>query len=296
MKIAIIGGGSIGLLLAAFFSEEGQEVTVCTRTGQHANAIKRNGVICRSVSGTEKTYPVSASLIDEYKEEPHYTVVCVKQHQLPAVYAILRSSQRFLDSTLLFIQNGMGHVDSLDSLPQQNILAGIIEHGALKISDHEVRHTGNGKIKLASYLGGIDNAFWGRMITGNFSIESKDRLDSIMMEKLVVNSVVNPLTSLFRVQNGDIERNAHLRVMAKLLFEEACGVLGIGETDALWEHVRNVCRRTAENRSSMLRDIEEGRKTEIEAISGYLLMVADHKGMHLPYTKFVYHGIKALEP
>ncbi|MGG1571485.1 2-dehydropantoate 2-reductase [Fictibacillus sp. NRS-1165] len=295
MKIAIVGGGSIGLLLAAFFSEEGQDVTVCTRTAEQADAINAHGIKYQAAPDYSKIHRVSAARVDAYREVPHYAIICVKQHRLPEVCSVLQSSPIFRDSTLLFIQNGMGHVDPLRSLPQNNILVGIVEHGAQKENHHEVRHTGKGKIKIASFRGGIDKAFWGRMITGSFKIEGKDRLEFIMKEKLVVNSVINPLTSLFRVQNGDIEQNSFLTELAKLLFKETCSILGINETTDAWEHVLRVCRSTAENRSSMLIDVEEGRQTEIEAISGYLLKLAEGKGKDVPYTRFVYFGIKALE-
>jgi 2-dehydropantoate 2-reductase len=42
----------------------------------------------------------------------------------------------------------------------------------------------------------------------------------------------------------------------------------------------------------MWKDIKEGRQTENDAISGYLLQ---HAKMDIPYTAFVYHSIKTLE-
>ncbi|HCD72566.1 MAG TPA: 2-dehydropantoate 2-reductase, partial [Thermovirga lienii] len=56
-----------------------------------------------------------------------------------------------------------------------------------------------------------------------------------------------------------------------------------------------VLEKTAANRPSMLQDLESGRRTENEAISGYILKAAEKKGVELPATKVVYSLMKLAE-
>jgi 2-dehydropantoate 2-reductase len=61
------------------------------------------------------------------------------------------------------------------------------------------------------------------------------------------------------------------------------------------EQVLKICKNTANNRSSMLKDIEAGRLTEIEAILGYLLDEAAKQKKHAPQIETLYYLIKGKE-
>ena len=59
--------------------------------------------------------------------------------------------------------------------------------------------------------------------------------------------------------------------------------------------MKQVCRITAGNRSSMLKDLENGRQTEIDAILGYVLHEAQQTKQDCPMTRFLYMMIKGKE-
>ncbi len=65
--------------------------------------------------------------------------------------------------------------------------------------------------------------------------------------------------------------------------------------DESFEHVKAVCIATAENRSSMLKDLENGRKTEIDAILGHILSEAKSKGKSDCLTSSLYKMVKGKE-
>jgi 2-dehydropantoate 2-reductase len=52
---------------------------------------------------------------------------------------------------------------------------------------------------------------------------------------------------------------------------------------------------TAKHKSSTLQDIAAGRKTEIEALTGSVLILADRHGVEVPYNRAVYAIIKFVE-
>ncbi|MDN4523525.1 ketopantoate reductase family protein [Fictibacillus fluitans] len=295
MRIAVIGGGAVGLLFTSFFSHAGFEVTVCTRTKDQANLLNHEGIIVKAEKEEEKKYRLRASILSDYHEVPEYVVVCVKQNRLETVIHELCHKLELQKSTLVFVQNGMGHIEKLHSLPQDNIIAAVVEHGVSKPGENRIHHTGWGKVKAASIKGSIEMLFWERMKQYGFEVEPSERLNGIMEAKLVANSVINPVTALFGVKNGEVMSNPHLKRLAERTFEEACTSLGRSDREYLWSYVQKICTQTGENRSSMLRDIEQGQETEIDAISGYVLSLGQNMGIELPYTSFVYYGIKALE-
>ncbi len=60
--------------------------------------------------------------------------------------------------------------------------------------------------------------------------------------------------------------------------------------------MRAVAERTATNRSSMLRDVERGVPTEVNAINGAVVREAQRLGMPTPYNALVVALLTALQP
>jgi len=56
-----------------------------------------------------------------------------------------------------------------------------------------------------------------------------------------------------------------------------------------------ICQKTAKNRSSMLKDVEAHRKTEIDAILGYVVLEAEKQNIKAPLTENFYHMLKGKE-
>ena len=110
-----------------------------------------------------------------------------------------------------------------------------------------------------------------------------------------MNSASNPLTALLRIKNGDLLKVKPYYEMMKLLFSELKQVLPIKDEQWEWEHIVSVCQKTAGNYSSMLMDISQNRKTEIDAILGYVLEKGKELGIALPLSQFLFYAIKGLE-
>ncbi|HET7628800.1 MAG TPA: 2-dehydropantoate 2-reductase [Bacillales bacterium] len=292
MRIAVIGGGAVGLFIAAYAAKAAQSVTLYVRRSEQAKLLTDNGIKW-ACGDTEDVTRVTAVPIDQADViEADFVIVAVKQYHLPSLKQTL-CERVHLDVPLLFIQNGMGHVDFMRALPHRNVGVGVVEHGVLKRKDHEVIHCGAGRIKIASFHGSVEAAeVLADIDPESFPVCFVNDWYRLLAEKLVVNATINPLTAMHRVKNGKLLSNANHRKEMRRLFEEAVCALGLNEDDLLWEHVLEVCRNTAENRSSMLRDIESGTTTEIEAISGYLLKIACKKNIRLPFTEQVYLQIK----
>ena len=81
--------------------------------------------------------------------------------------------------------------------------------------------------------------------------------------------------------------------------EEAVGVaLAEGvqlRSEALMERVRAVSSATAENKSSMLQDLERGRRTEIDAINGWIAHIGAEHGVACPVNRTLTLLVKAAE-
>ncbi len=287
MKIGIIGGGSIGLLFAGYLAES-HDVTIFTRTEHQANEINKKGITIEKKNNV-KTFNVQAKISSSSVKEMDLLFIAVKQYILTDLLTQLKDIEKV--GMICFLQNGMGHIEHIKQLQNATILVGIVEHGALKVDNTTVIHTGIGQTKIGTYKGNVPVL---ENIHTDFPIEFHDDWFDILSNKLVVNAVINPLTALYRVKNGELLENSYFHKQMKNVFRDIVSIIPTNE-EKMWELVTTICKNTASNKSSMLRDIEEGRKTEIDAILGYILIEAKKRKRELTITQFLYDSLKGIE-
>ena len=291
MKIGIIGGGAIGLLCASYLSKH-HDITIFTRRKEQAEDIRASG-IKRTVGG--ETFRVVVDAQKGLKGTFDLLIVTVKYHQLQDVLYELSTLPR---QRILFLQNGMAHLLDLKNWKTAHQLyIGVVEHGAMKVSDHAVIHTGIGLIKWGAFhhevQADVSCALKGE--SAHFKLVYTAEWKKVLEEKLLVNACINPLTALLHVKNGELISNSSYEYMMKCAFEEAISILGMFDKEGLWAHVVSICQKTAANQSSMLQDIVKGRQTERKAIVGYLLKKAQAREIHAPYLTFFNRSLEVLE-
>src|SRR5699024_1534013 len=138
--------------------------------------------------------------------------ICVKQNHLPEV---IKSIIRYqTDTPLILIQNGLTHLHYQNEL-RQAVMVGVVEQGAKRLTQLEVKHNGQGRIVLSSrHDPEKANVFAHELHQHNFPFESSDMILNLMHQKLIANAVINPITALFQVKNKYIIKNEHIRKIA----------------------------------------------------------------------------------
>ncbi|WP_044893866.1 2-dehydropantoate 2-reductase [Bacillus alveayuensis] len=292
MKLGIVGGGAVGLLIAAYLHRM-YDVTLYTRRQSQADLLNKSGL--RWIKdGKEKTFFVKAKHIEQSEIDDDVVFITVKQYDLPKLALSANKLQNI--PTIIFLQNGMGHLPLLNQFCNQNIVLGVVEHGALKYDDRTVEHTGEGKISLAVWKGEIGGAqCFIEQPSSHFPFLLKKDWYEMLAMKLAINAVINPLTALLRVRNGQLLEVNEYRSMMRLLFDEIQGVLSFPNEQQAWDNIVHVCKKTANNRSSMLKDIEQGRQTEIDAILGYIIEKGKSMNKQTPLCEFLLHAVKGME-
>ncbi len=289
MDIHIIGGGAIGLLFASYLSED-HHVQLYVRTEEQAGIICKEGI--RLKRGGETTiHKVPAFRLDDGYRGNGLLIVAVKQYQLEEIMPVIRKHE----GSILFLQNGMAHLSFAEKLAEtQSIFVGVVEHGAMRTEKNEIVHTGIGRTKIAFLEGGAKELV---PLPGTEAfpvVWEKDPIE-MLQSKLLINSIINPLTAVLEVPNGELLDNPHYASIFDSYFEEMEKVLGVKDANAARENLAGVCRATGANRSSMLCDLEAGRQTEIDAILGYCLLLAKQKGVDAPISEILYKMVKGKE-
>ncbi|WP_442599398.1 2-dehydropantoate 2-reductase [Neobacillus sp. D3-1R] len=292
MKIGIIGGGSIGLLYAYYLSNL-FEVTLYTNTKDQADTINSNGIQLFN-NGIVKQAKVKSFCVENWTGEDEWTIIAVKQYHLEFLLNKLMKVKPLKPINFLFLQNGMGHLKYLEKLDVNSILVGSIDHGAYKINSYSVEHNGIGQTKVAIYKGefSLPSSIFS---IPHFPFVKEENYYNMLLKKLVANAIINPLTALLKIPNGEIIQNEYYFQNAISLFNEIKEILNIDNADQYFQQVINICQNTSTNRSSMLKDIEAHRPTEIDAIVGYILDQAALNQKEAPICQTLYRFIKGIE-
>ncbi|WP_353855863.1 2-dehydropantoate 2-reductase [Bacillus sp. Bos-x628] len=291
MKIGIIGGGAIGMLCASYLSKH-HEITIFTRRKEQAEEMRASGI---ELTVRGQTFRTVVDAQTGLKGMYDLLIVTVKYHQLQDVLNELSTLPR---QRILFLQNGMAHLLDLTKWKTAHQLyVGVVEHGAMKMTDHAVIHTGIGLIKWGPFHHEASAEFSHELegASDDFKMVFTTEWKKVLEEKLLVNVCINPLTALLHVKNGELISNPSYEHMMKCAFDESVSILQMSEKERLWAHVVSICHKTADNQSSMLQDIVRGRQTERKAIVGYLLTKAQTQAIHAPYLTFFNRSLEVLE-
>lgn len=284
MKFAVVGAGAIGMLIACLLKDAGEDVQLMPKTEKQAKEIEEIGIL-----KDHKLYQIPAITKFQLISPDTYIIVAVKYDALQGLLPEL--SHECPDNPLIFLQNGMLHLELIEELPQQQIALGSVEHGALKVSATEIRHTGLGTVKFALARGEA-SIFKPLADNQGFTSGWVEDADQLLFRKVLLNCLINPLTALMEIQNGELLRNYHAYELLRNLYTEL--YLAFPEIEKLlpFEEVTALCASTSTNTSSMLADKLAKRKMELDTI---LLYTLQRSKVDLPLLKTLYNLLKATE-
>ena len=292
-KVCILGAGALGCLYGGLLSENpALDVCLIARNGEKAAFLENQGILLTE-KGVERRIPVRCFASGDVIGEPDFVIVLVKAHETEGAFSANR--RLFSDRTfVLTLQNGLGGADFLRrNLPVHLFAAGISRHNSTLLAPGRILHGGEGQTVLGAFSPEGETCaghFLALFRSSSIAAEKSAHIQRTLWEKLFVNLALNPLTMLHRVKNGRIAEDASLRREAAFLVEEALAVAraeGI-ETGTLQEEMDRVCRvalATGKGTSSMLQDRLCGKKTEIDALNGMVVLLAEKHQINVPHNR-----------
>lgn len=284
MEYVVVGGGSVGMLMSCMLRDAGASVKLITHRKEQADLINEQGIKRGSAY-----YVVEASEKLEHINRHAIVMIAVKYDALEEILPVL--NQECPTNPIVFLQNGMLHLEYLKSMPQANIAAGSVEHGVIRVSDNEIEHTGKGILNLA-LLRGEKRRFMPLLELRRVWTSWHDEADRMLFRKVLLNSIINPLTALLEVKNGELLTNPYAYELMKDLYTDLYKAFPDIDSLLPFEEVTSLCASTAGNTSSMLADKRAGRKMEVDTIIGYTLM---RSPVDLPVLKTFYNLLKSAE-
>lgn len=262
-RIALIGAGPVGCLLATALAHNGHQCHWVVR-----NDVRRQNVRHLRLMSGEEAMDLDHShwniLRDsgELSGQYDWLLLAVKAQQ---AQILLDSLSGTLSTDCLIVANGLHHLQ---------VHLGLLYGGALLKTG--LLQTGTGNRLVIGPLPGVNdkadniarklNCPW--LLVGG-----KEEIVARMWHKLALNCVVNPLTVMFDCLNGQLPLYTQYPLIQGILSEVVA--VARAELGDSWRHtitglfrdLESLIRDTASNSSSMREDLRNGRETEISKLN-----------------------------
>jgi 2-dehydropantoate 2-reductase len=302
MRVVVFGAGAVGSVLGARLALAYEEVLLVGRA-PHVEAIRSGGLVVEGLSAAPVWLPAVAALSGPTAADR--VILTVKTFDLEeAGHALGRGLAR--PTPVLALQNGLGVEPRLAAAlssagwaePERYVVRGVLSVPATLLGPGRVRLAGDGEVVLprAATSGGVEEGFGNLLEKAGLRVRYVDEIAREVWKKLLVNAAVNPVTAEYGVENGRLAEDPW-RGQAVALLEEARAVAAAEgfrfARDESEGELFRVVRSTARNRSSMLQDLDAGRPTELDAISGALLELGARHGLAMPSTERAVRRIRA---
>lgn len=203
------------------------------------------------------------------------------------------------DGIALTIQNGLGNEETIaQRVGADRTEVGVIYVGAALRPDGSLFATGPGRIEIGD--DGRLDALASALAAGGMSVTRVPDARRSVWQKLLVNAAMNPTTAVFGITNGGLLSHTAAGPLADGIAREVARVatasgIPMAEADgiAAW---RKIASTLGDNRSSMLQDVEAGRRTEVEAINGAVALAGERVGVDAPLNRAFTVLVTALHP
>ncbi len=302
LRVAVIGAGAMGSLLGGFLTLGDVDTVLVEKRREIIDAVRSQGITI--IDGQDRLR-VKVNIVDDGEDAwpADYALILVKSYHTRSA-ALEASKALRSDGVTVTLQNGLGNVEALaDVLGYERVMAGVTTWGATLLEPGVVRLGGRGYIRVGELNGEHTKRVYNLVELLNKARLNASVSNNIMRDiwvKVAINAAINPITALTRARNGEILEDPMLLELSLKAAREAVQVarvegIDMPSEDELDELVVNVMKATSSNTSSMLQDIINCRRTEIDAISGEIYRRGEARGLDVSVNKTLYTLVKNLE-
>ena len=318
MKIAIYGAGAIGGYLGARLALAGEEVTLIAR-GEHLAAMQRRGVRLL-IEGEERV--ARPRCIEDPAEAgaQDYVIVALKAHQQSAIAERI-GPLLGPETSVVTAQNGVPwwyfhrldgpwegrRLESVDAggrlweaIGPERAIGCVVYPAAEIVEPGVIRHIDGERFSLGEPDGSRSaraTRLARALVGAGLRAPVRARIRNELWVKLWGNVAFNPISALTGATLDVIARDPGARALARAVMLEAQAVAAaLGEQFRISVDQRiEGAARVGAHRTSMLQDVERGRRTEVDAIVGAVSELGRVTGVETPHVDALYALVRLLQ-
>lgn len=296
-KVALIGAGAIGCVYAHSLNNLLKENFAFIANGKRKERLEKEGLYLNG----EKFSPRVISSDSDFK--PNLIIVSVKNYQLESAIEDIKNlvSENTIILTLL---NGIVARDVLkEHFKDNQVLYGLaIKIDAVKVGN-KITQTSDAIIQF----GDANNTDMSEGVLAVKNLLNDAKINNQVFEDMIktiwnkwmLNIGLNQVSAISGATYGVIKQTPELiNLTNKAMMEvmEVSKAVGVNLDEENWASVQDVINSLGgDGKTSMLQDVENKRKTEVDYFSGTLMKIAKENGVSVPVNEVLYNFIKAKE-
>jgi 2-dehydropantoate 2-reductase len=297
MRIGIIGAGALGTLFGYRLARD-NDVTLLEIRPDVVATIARDGV--RVGSEPPRPVRVTSSARDVLGANMLFVFV-----RATDTMRALRPFTNNLDPAcaIVSLQNGVSNEDAVKATlgGLVALVLGATTESAIAVAPGVVEPLGGGTTIVGP--GGASPEVCARVarVLNDAGMQASVAYDirPHLWGKLIANAAINAVATLLDRNNAVVLEDPNAGELARSLAQEAAAVanamrIALPFSDP-WSYVRTIVEQTATARNSMLSDLANGTKTEIEHINGAIVAAGRRAAVPTPYNEAMFRLIRAKE-
>ncbi|BAC24292.1 apbA [Wigglesworthia glossinidia endosymbiont of Glossina brevipalpis] len=289
MKITVLGCGVIGKIWISYFLKKKYQVKGWLR-------FKKNFFDFNIISSSKNKFSYQASCNDIlHLRDTDILLVTLKSFQSIKVIKKFLPNLK-LNCAIVIINNGIIEYKKLKDI-KQPLFLGITTHAGYSINKN-VYHVFYGE----TYIGPGNKSQYFSITTINIlnqvlpRVIWKKNIFYFIWIKLSINCIINPLSVFYNCKNGNLLKHKHKILI--LCNEVSCLMKKKGYSinkNNLYNHILYVIFSTKDNFSSMLQDIKNLKRSEIDQINGVIINESKNFNINVPLNKRLFNFVKNKE-
>jgi 2-dehydropantoate 2-reductase len=297
-RVAVLGAGAIGAFFVERFSGVADMSTMVVAGGERYDRLKRLGLV---VNG--KAYAPPVVHPDAASSPADLILVALKHHQLPDGIHDVRKLVGD-HTTIVSAMNGLDSEEVIGSVyGADKVLYGITVGIDAVRQKNRITYTAEGKL----YFGEADNAQPGPRVrtvqaaldrAGIFYEVPADMI-RILWWKFMINVGMNPASAVLRAPYGMFQSSQDAQALMEALMREVLVLAGSAGVNLVEKDIDDwyavLGTLSPQGKTSMLQDVEAGRKTEIEMLAGKAVDLGQRYGIPTPVNQTMLQIIRVME-
>ena len=300
MRIYVIGAGAMGGFYGGLLKRVGYDVSLIDVREDHVALINRDGLKVDGVRGTH-VIKIPAHSSHQGLAPCDLAIIFTDSNATREAAATAKAVLK-PDGFAMTLQNGIGNVEVLvDVLGKARVVAGVTMNSGAHPEPGRSVYTNAGMTTIGELEGGNSErivAVANMLNEAQIETEVVNDPMSYVHGKFVLNCGVNAIAAVTGLRSGEVYRTPELRTLQGHMMDEILRVVEakgwtLSESDPRSKILHHSKLRF--NKPSMLQHVEQGRRTEIDAINGALVREAQALGMAVPYNEAVVAMVKGVE-
>lgn len=303
-SFAVLGAGPVGCIVAAFLAGGGYDVTLCDVVPELVEPALNRGIIIEGAENLRQTVTRVYTNVDDVSlYPPDVIVVTVKAHALPLLSSAVEAFYRD-GMYIVSWQNGIDtELELAKVLGRKPILRAVVNYGCSLVAAAHVHMPFH---HAPHYIQELDpestDAAVGvaaALSNSRLTTHHTEDIVSMVWRKSILNACMNPVCAVTGKTMAEAMSDPMVFEIIDALVKECVKVARANEISLGWDfypYGMAYMKKAGNHKPSMLVDIENGRRTEIDFINGKFVQYGEQAGIETPYNRTLRALVKALEP